>query len=73
MHDLCPVVSIDAAIAAVHAQWEEYLLEYNSKHTVYFRLHQEMQDTKIKVEGLRQVHLCKALVNFTDHDMWQLQ
>lgn len=41
-----PVSSID--------QWEEYLVEYNSKHSVYFRLHQEMQDTRIKVEGLRQ-------------------
>ena len=39
----------------MHVQWEEYLVEYNSKHSVYFHLHQELQDTKIKVEGLRQV------------------
>ena len=39
----------------MHVQWEKYLVEYNSKHSVYFRLHQEMQDTRIKVEGLRQV------------------
>ena len=36
-------------------QWEEYLEEYNSKHGLYFRLHQEILDTKVKVEGLQQV------------------
>lgn len=38
-------------------QWEGYVQEYNSKHALYFRLHQDMQDTKVKVEGLQQVRL----------------
>lgn len=36
-------------------QWEECCGEYRSKRAVYFRLHQEMQDTKIKMKGLQQV------------------
>ncbi|KAL0026037.1 hypothetical protein WJX79_003720 [Trebouxia sp. C0005] len=35
-------------------QWEECCGEYRSKRAVYFRLHQEMQDTKIKMKGLQQ-------------------
>ncbi len=36
-------------------QWEECCGEYRSKRALYFRLHQEMQDTNIKMKGLQQV------------------
>lgn len=35
-------------------QWEECCGEYRSKRALYFRLHQEMQDTNIKMKGLQQ-------------------
>lgn len=36
-------------------QFKEMVCEYDSKHAVYFKLHQEIQDTRVKVEGLQQV------------------
>ena len=44
-------------------QWEECCGEYTSKRALYFRLHQEMQDTNIKMKGLQQVRL-RALNSF---------
>lgn len=35
-------------------QWEECCGEYRSKQALYFRLHQEMKDTNIKMKGLQQ-------------------
>ena len=51
--------------AMLDVQWEEYLEEYNSKHGLYFRLHQEILDTKVKVEGLQQVRPQSCL-----HALW---
>ena len=43
----------------VCVQFEGMVQEYDRKHTIYFKLHQEMQDLNVKVEGLQQV--CKML------------
>lgn len=36
-------------------QFEEMVREYDGKHAIYFKLHQEIQDLSTKVEGLQQV------------------
>ena len=36
-------------------QFEEMVCEYDRKHAIYFKLHQEIQDLSTKVEGLQQV------------------
>jgi len=46
-------------------QWEECRGEYRSKHALYFRLRQEIQDTNIKVKGLQQVrNFTRVMVSF---------
>lgn len=43
-------------------QFEEMVREYDRKHNIYFKLHQEIQDLSTKVEGLQQVStLCSLL------------
>ena len=36
-------------------QFQEMVQEYDTKHAIYFKLHQEIQDLSVKVEGLQQV------------------
>jgi len=45
-------------------QWEECRGEYRSKHALYFRLRQEIQDTNIKVKGLQQVRNSLCVMGF---------
>lgn len=42
-------------LANIVLQWEQCVKRYDAKQETYFRLHQEIQDLKIKVTGLQQV------------------
>ena len=57
-------------------QWEECCGEYRSKRALYFRLHQEMQDTNIKMKGLQQVReldTCIGLFLYLHNLQWRFR
>ena len=54
---MCCLSRSSQALLSVSAclQFEEMVCEYDRKHAIYFKLHQEIQDLSTKVEGLQRV------------------
>ena len=54
---MCCLSRSSQALFSVPAclQFEEMVREYDGKHAIYFKLHQEIQDLSTKVEGLQRV------------------
>lgn len=48
-------------MCALCLQFQEMVQEYDTKHAIYFKLHQEIQDLSVKVEGLQQVTATSCL------------
>lgn len=44
-------------------QFEDMVREYDCKHAIYFKLHQEIQDLSTKVEGLQRVSTLSCSVS----------
>lgn len=56
-------------------QFEEMVREYDRKHAIYFKLHQEIQDLSTKVEGLQRVStlscaVCCVMTGFQNGVVW---
>ncbi|KAL3142461.1 hypothetical protein ABBQ38_002789 [Trebouxia sp. C0009 RCD-2024] len=47
-------------VSSLH-EFQEMVQEYDTKHAIYFKLHQEIQDLSVKVEGLQQVTATSCL------------